>query len=181
MKTICIFCAVNEVGEPYVSVTKQFAKLLVKHGYDLVWGGSNRGLMKVMADEVQASGGKIIGITMEPIKATRRMNADEMIIAKDLTERKRLLLKRSDAIVLLVGGLGSLDEVTEILERKKRDEHGKPIVILNTNDFYQGVRLQLERMKKEGFIIKELSDLIYFASTPEDAIRYIDGSLKSSS
>lgn len=177
MKTICVFCAANEVEEKYAKDTNTLGQLMVKDGYSLVWGGSNRGLMKVIADAVQNASGKIIGITMEALKASRRMNADEMIIAKDLPERKQLLLKRADAIVLLVGGIGSLDEVTEILEHKKHNRHNKPIVVLNTDNFYGGLKEQFTRMRKDGFLTKELDELIYFADTPKDAINYINNSL----
>jgi hypothetical protein len=178
MKTICVFCAVNDVHEKYVKAAQELAKLMVVNKYDLVWGGSNRGLMKVMADGVQEAGGKIIGITTEFLKGKRRMNADEMIITKDLSERKALLLKKGDVIMLLPGGIGSLDEVSEILELKKHDFHNKPIVVLNTDKFYEGLRIQMERMKEEGFIVKELKDLIYFADFPKEAIKYINKLLK---
>lgn len=176
MKTVCVFCSANEVEEKYIKDTKILGQLMVKNGYDLVWGGSNKGLMKVVADAVQNAGGKIIGITMEMLKHKRRMNANEMIITKDLPERKSLLLKRANAIVLLVGGIGSLDEVTEILEYKKHDIHKKPIVVLNTDNFYGGLKMQFQRMKKDGFLTKELDELIYFANNPKDALAYINNS-----
>jgi len=177
MKTICVFCAANDVEKKYIRDTEMLGQLMVKNGYDLVWGGSNKGLMKVIADTVQNAGGKIIGITMEILKNTRRMNADEMIITKDLPERKSLLLKRADAIILLVGGIGSLDEVTEILEHKKHNIHNKPVVVLNTDNFYGGLKMQFQRMKKDGFLTKELDELIYFADTPTDALDYINNFL----
>lgn len=174
MKTICVFCSANEVEEKYKKDARRLAQLMVKNNYNLVWGGSNRGLMKLMADEVQKNGGKIIGITMELLKESRRMNADEMTIAKNLPDRKALLLKRADAIILLVGGLGSLDEITEIMELKKHNQHQKPIVVLNTDKFYQGFKDQLEKMKEEGFITKELHELIFFSDTPEQALEYVN-------
>lgn len=178
MKTICVFCAANDVEEKYIIDTKTLGKLMVENGYDLVWGGSNKGLMKIIADAVQNAGGRIIGITMEMLKNTRRMNADEMIISKDLPERKSTLLKRADAIILLVGGIGSLDEVTEMLEHKKHNIHNKPIVVLNTDNFYGGLKIQFQRMKEDGFLTKELDELIYFADNPIDALTYINSSLK---
>ena len=177
-KTICVFCAANNVDEKYIKDTNVLGKLMVENKYDLVWGGSDKGLMKVIADGVQSAGGKIIGITMEMLKNTRRMNSDEMIIAKDLPERKSLLLKRADAIILLVGGIGSLDEVTEILEHKKHNVHNKPIVVLNTDGFYSGLKAQFIRMKEDGFLTKEINELIYFADTPNDALSYINKSLR---
>jgi len=166
-----------EVGEKYVKEAKKLAKLMVENDYDLVWGGTNKGLMKVMADSVQKAGGRIIGITMEMLKDDRRLNANKMIIAKDLPERKALFLKRSSAIVLLVGGIGSLDEITEILEYKKHNIHNKPVVVLNTDSFYKGLKNQLIRMEKDGFLPKKINDLLFFADTPKEAIGFINKSL----
>ena len=73
-----------------------------------------------------------------------------MLFADDLAERKALLLARSDAVVAMAGGLGTLDEVTEILELKKHGLHDKPVVLLNTAGFYDGLMLQLRRMEEEG-------------------------------
>jgi len=178
MSTICVFCSANNVEEKYVQHANILAQLIAQNKYSLVWGGSNKGLMKVMAEGVQKAGGKTIGVTMEMLKHTRKLDADEMIITKDLPERKSVLLKRSDAIILLVGGIGSLDEVTEILEFRRHDVHKKPIVVLNTNNFYEGLRMQLLRMQKEGFLTKELSEIIHFVDTPEEVLAYINKSLK---
>ncbi|MFA6017136.1 MAG: TIGR00730 family Rossman fold protein [Patescibacteria group bacterium] len=178
MKTICVFCTANEVEKKYKDATEELGKLMTKNNFNLVWGGSNHGLMKVIADSVQENGGKVYGVTMEFLKAHRRMNADEMTIAKDLSERKKLLLSKSDAIILLVGGIGSLDEVAEMLEFKKHKLHNKPIVVLNTDKFYEGLKIQFERMDKDGFLPRKLNELIYFADSPKQALQYINKELK---
>lgn len=178
MKHILIFCSANELEEKYTKPAKKFAKLLAKAGFHLVWGGSNTGLMKVIASEVQQNGGKIIGVSMELIKALARKDADEMIIAKDLRERKETMLARADAIAVLVGGIGTLDETTEVLELKKHRQHNKPIVVLNTENFYEGLKVQLQKMEDDGFLTRPLNEMIYFADTPEDAINYIKTALQ---
>ena len=178
MKTICVFCAASEVEKKYIDATVELGRLMAKNNFNLVWGGSNHGLMKIIADSVQENGGKVYGVTMEFLKAYRRMNADEMTIAKDLPERKKLLLSKADAIILLVGGIGSLDEVAEMLEFKKHKLHNKPIVVLNTNKFYEGLKSQFLRMEKDGFLPRKLYELIYFANTPKQALKYINKALK---
>lgn len=177
MKYIAVFCSANELGEKYTTPAKKFAKLLAENKYNLVWGGSDRGLMKIMASGVSEGGGKIVGISMELLKHHARKEADEMIIAKDLGERKAIILKRSDAIVVLVGGIGTLDEITEILELKKHQVHNKPVIILNTENFYEGLKVQLEKMEDEGFLIRPLKELIYFADQPEEVMEYLDKNL----
>lgn len=171
---ITVFCSYRDVGEPYTAAAKEFASSIAKKGYGLVWGGSNHGTMKEIADAAQEARGKIIGISVEPIKEKARPNADEMIIARSWPERRALLLGRGDAVVVLAGGLGTLDEVTEVLEYKKQALHNKPVVFLNTNGFYDGMKMQLERMDREGFLPKALSDYLFFAATPQEAIFYIE-------
>jgi len=170
MKNICVFLSANEVAEKYTRPARKLARLLAKNGFNFIWGGSDRGLMKVAADEVQKRGGKIIGITMKLIKDTCKKDADEMIVAKDLRERKKLMLEKSDAFVALVGGIGTIDEVTELLELKKHRTHEKPIIFLNTDNFYSGLKQQLKKMEKEGFLPRKLSELAYFANNPEEVI-----------
>lgn len=179
MKTICVFCSSGEVDKKYIDAAKELARLMVKNGYDLVWGGTNQGLMKVIADGVQNAGGKLFGVSVEIFKHKRRMNADEMIITKELPERKLLLIGKGDAIILLVGGVGSLDEISEVLELRKHNLHTKPVVILNTDNFYQGLKTQLERMEKDGFLPKKVEEFLYFAATPEEAIEYINQAIKN--
>lgn len=177
MKYIAVFCSVNELEEKYISPAREFAKLLAENGYGLIWGGTDEGLMKVIADGVQAGGGKIVGISMEIIKHKVRKDADEMIIAKDLGARKATFLKRCDAMAMLVGGIGTLDEVMHMLELKKHNLHTKPIVVLNVESFYEGLKVQLQKMKDDGFIKKPLDEYIYFADTPQEAIEYLNEKL----
>jgi len=170
---ITVYCSASDVGESYTKAAREFATLIAKGGHALIWGGSNKGTMKVIADAAQAAGGKIIGISVEPLKAAARPEADEMFIAKDWPERKAELLGRGDVIVVLPGGLGTLDEVTDVLEQKKHKMHDKPIVFLNTDGFYDGMKVQLQRMDAEGFLPRKLEELLYFADTPEDAMAHI--------
>ncbi len=174
MKYICVFCSANDLEEKYVKPAREFARLMTEHEYNLVWGGSETGLMKIIADDIKMGGGKLIGVSMKILEHVAYKNADELIIEKDLSTRKATLLARSDAIVVLVGGIGTLDEVTEILELKKHGVHNKPIVILNTENFYEGFKVQLKKMKDDGFIKKPLEDLLYFADSPTDALQYIE-------
>ena len=171
---ICVFCSANNVGEEYTKAAHEFATLIGKNGHVLVWGGSNKGTMKVIADAAQDAGGKIIGISVEKLKAAARPNADEMVITKDWPERRSTLLKRADAIVVLPGGIGTLDEITEVMEYKKHNLHNKAIVFLNTSGFYDGFKTQLERMDAEGFLPRALSEFLFFAPTPEEAMRYVE-------
>jgi uncharacterized protein (TIGR00730 family) len=141
-----------------------------------VWGGSDVGLMKLMADGVQAHGGRLVGASVEFLAAKARRNADEMVIAADLAARKAELLARADAIVVMVGGTGTLDEATEILELKKHGLHAKPVVLLNTAGFYDGLKEQFRRMEAEGFLPLPLTELVLFAEDGVSALAYLEES-----
>jgi predicted Rossmann-fold nucleotide-binding protein len=99
-----------------------------------------------------------------------------MVFARDLAERKALLLARSDAVVVMVGGLGTLDEATEILELRKHGLHNKRVVLLNTAGFYDGLIIQLKRMDEDGFLPVPLTELVYFASEGADALAHLEQS-----
>ncbi|MBV6699289.1 TIGR00730 family Rossman fold protein [Kitasatospora aureofaciens] len=163
---ICVFCSAYSLDDRYTAPAAEFARLLGEGGHTLVWGGSNAGLMGLLADEVKAAGGRLVGVMVEMLKHKGYVGADELVMTRDLAERKAVLASRADAIVVLVGGLGTLDEVTEVLELKKHGMFDKPVVVLDTEGFYTGLRTQLERMDAEGFLPRPLGELIGFADTP---------------
>ncbi|MFG2223379.1 TIGR00730 family Rossman fold protein [Streptomyces sp. NPDC048644] len=171
---ICVFCSAADLDDRYVTPARQFAELIGKGGHSLVWGGSDTGLMKVMADGVQGAGGRLIGISVEFLAHKVRAGADEMIVTKDLAERKAQLLERADAVVIMVGGTGTLDEATEILELRKHGMHTKPVVLLNTAGFYDGLKEQFQRMEAEGFLPVPLTDLVFFAEDGVGALAHLE-------
>ena len=171
---ICVFLSAADLEPRYTEPAREFAELIGKGGHTLVWGGSDVGLMKVMADGVQEHGGRLVGVSVEFLAAKARKGADEMVIAADLAERKAELLARADAVVVMVGGTGTLDEATEILELKKHGLHTKPVVLLNTAGFYNGLKEQFQRMDAEGFLPLPLTDLVFFAEDGVSALAYLE-------
>lgn len=179
---IAVFCSSNDLSETYTKPAKRLAELLAHNGHAMVYGGSEYGLMKVMADVAQQAGARLVAITTPPYDKYVRKAADEIIRTKTLGERKTEMLAHSDIIVVLVGGLGTLDETTEVLELRKQDRHDKLIIVLNTAGFYDGLKTQLERMNSEGFFkmgeqvgarAKSLESFISFVNTPEEVFEII--------
>ncbi|AEV76738.1 TIGR00730 family protein [Mycolicibacterium rhodesiae NBB3] len=171
---ICVFLSAADLDQRYTRPAREFAERLGRGGHTLVWGGSDTGLMNVVADGVQETGGRLIGISVEFLRDKARGNVDEMVFAKDLAQRKALLLGRSDAIVVMAGGLGTLDEATDFLEQRKHELHTKPVVLLNTAGFYSGLVLQLRRMEEEGFLPVSLDDLVFVTDDGARAIAYLE-------
>ena len=178
-KYIAVFCSAIDLEEKYIKPAQEFARMMAKNGYYLVWGGSNTGLMRTMAEEVQKGGEELIAVTIDLFKSVVKKDANEVIVATSLGERKATMLLKADAIVVLVGGVGTLDEAMEVIELKKENQHNKPIVLLNTDNFYTGLKHQLQRMQNEGFMHKHVDELVYFADTPEAAMEYISEKLSS--
>jgi uncharacterized protein (TIGR00730 family) len=174
---ICVFLSAADLDERYTRPAREFAELIGKGGHTLVWGGSDTGLMKVVADGVRETGGRLVGISVDFLRAWARKDADEMVLAKDLANRKALMLARSDAVVVMAGGLGTLDEATEILELRKHRLHDKPVVLLNTAGFYDGLALQLQRMEADGFLPVPLAELVFLADDGASALAHLTESV----
>jgi uncharacterized protein (TIGR00730 family) len=174
---ICVFLSAADLDERYTRPAREFAELIGKGGHTLVWGGSDTGLMKVVADGVRETGGRLVGISVDFLRAWARKDADEMVLAKDLANRKALMLARSDAVVVMAGGLGTLDEATEILELRKHRLHDKPVVLLNTAGFYDGLALQLQRMQADGFLPVPLAELVFLADDGASALAHLKESV----
>jgi uncharacterized protein (TIGR00730 family) len=170
---ICVFLSAADLDDRYTLPAREFAELIGKGGHTLVWGGSDTGLMKVLADGVRETGGRLVGVSVVFLRAWARKDADEMVLAKDLAGRKALMLARSDAVVVMAGGLGTLDEATEILELRKHRLHDKPVVLLNTAGFYDGLTLQLQRMETDGFLPVPLAELVLLADDGASALAHL--------
>lgn len=170
---ITVFCSQYEVAEKYQDAAKIFAQLIAENHHALVFGGGDEGLMHIIADGVHEKSGRVIGVIREPIQHKAYKNADEMYVVKDAKEMNLGLIERGDVIVVLVGGVGTLNEITEVLRMKKNGQLDKPIVVLNTDHFFEGLKTQLSLMRSEGFIQDDVAAAIYFADTPQLAMEYI--------
>ncbi len=174
---ICIFCSAAQVDKKYITAARSLARIIAENGHTLVWGGSDRGLMHEVAESAQLAQGRIIGVSMEQLKASAYPNADEMYFAKSLAERKEIMLEKSDVIVTIVGGTGTVDEFTDLLERRRYGQHNKRLIVLNTDNFFAGLKMQYDRMKRDGFLSRlprPLEDLVTFVDTPEMVMDVIE-------
>lgn len=164
MKRITVFCSSKEVDSAYAEAAIELGKLIGANGWALVWGGQDTGLMRTISDTVKEYGGSLISIVHPehlrsgPVK----QNVDKEVVAGSVAEHKESLRSDTDAIVVLAGGLGTLDELTEIIELKKHNQYDKPLIVINTKGFYDGLQKQLIRMKEERFIVPELKELVVF-------------------
>lgn len=165
-KNIAVFCA-SELGndEAIIKQTFQLGEALAAHQVGLVYGGANVGLMKVVADGVRQGQGFITGIMPQVLidmeKADRSI--DDLIIVGTMDERKRELLALSDAIIMLPGSIGTLDEFFEAWTLNKLKVIDKPCIIANIGGFYDSLIEHVQRIIQDGFLAKHYWDnvLVY--------------------
>jgi hypothetical protein len=132
----------------------RFGEILADNGVGLVYGGGAGGLMGAIATAVQARGGTITGIIPEFLTVRENMfgGAHELVVTRDMHERKRIMFERSDAFVALPGGIGTLEEVVEQLTWAQLGRHRKPILIANINGFFDSLIDVFDHMARFGFI-----------------------------
>ena len=178
MKSICVFCASsNAVDKVYHQVATDLGQRIGLLGLDLVFGGGGIGLMGDVARGVHDKGGRVVGVIPEfflnneqPIEYAK---ADELIITKDMRSRKAIMDERSDAFIVLPGGIGTLEEATEIISMKQLGLTEKPIVFINTNKFYDAFILNLNRMIELKFAKQSTLDLINVLPDPLSALEFM--------
>lgn len=158
LKTICVYCGSNAGKSPaYTEAAIELGKEIADSGIRLIYGGGSIGLMGTVARTVLDNGGTVTGIIPQFLMDREVMlkEVDELIVAADMHERKRIMFDRSDAFITLPGGIGTLEEVVEIASWAQLEQHNKPILVVNINGFWDPMIEQFERMGDEGFLTKE--------------------------
>jgi uncharacterized protein (TIGR00730 family) len=176
IKHISIFCGAHEGNNPiYAKEAKSVSKLIAKKGVNVVFGGGNVGLMKVISDTAIDNGVEALGISLRSLYELELVNPriDEVVVAETLLDRKDVFMDRSDAFVVLPGGVGSLDELAEVMASNQLGIINKPIGILNTAGYYDHLIAWMVKAVEEGFITKANFDDLIIADTPEELVEAI--------
>ena len=170
---IGVFCSQYDVEEKYKMATQELGELIAKGGHTLVWGGAAEGLMELLPLVVQSGGSRVVGVVRDAIADKAFKSADEMHVVATAYEMNIGIINRSDVVMVLVGGIGTLNEVTEIIRMNKNGQHAKKVIFINTDGFYDGFKAQMERMAREGFIREDVAISVYFADNPAAATQYL--------
>lgn len=171
--TVCVFASSSSrISSEYGIVASQLGLLLAKAKIGVVFGGGGIGLMGKLADSVIENGGSITGVIPSFMKdeGWDHLTVKEMIITKDMGERKKRMFELSDGIIALPGGIGTLEELTEAITLKQLGLFKGPIIILNTLDFYRSLIEFLDHMISGNFLRFEHKGMWEVAETPEEAI-----------
>ena len=155
MVHVAVFCGASSGRDPhYAAVAAQVGASLARRGLGVVYGGGHVGLMGAVADAAMAAGGRVVGV-IPGFMTERELAHDrvsELITVKDMHERKLVMHERSQAVMALPGGFGTLDELFELLTWRQLGLHAKPMGLLNVNGFYAPLLEQMARMERDGFL-----------------------------
>ena len=169
MKTVCVYCgSSDQVGAKYLQAAEQIGTTMAEQSLQLVFGGGSTGLMGRVANAVLAGGGEVIGVLPhhfnKPELAHNGLTRLELV--EDMHQRKARMIELSDAFVALPGGLGTLEEVFEVLAWAQIGLHRKPVGLLNVDGYFDGLLLFLEHANHEGFTYKEHQQLYMHSADP---------------
>jgi uncharacterized protein (TIGR00730 family) len=174
MKSIAVYCGASFGADPkYADAARALAQVLVAHNIGLVYGGGNVGLMGVIADEVLRLGGEVTGVIPRALveREVGHAGLTRIFVVKDMHERKAMMADLSDGFIAMPGGMGTLEELFEMLTWSQLGIHAKPVGVLNVGGFYDGLVSFLGHLQGEGFVRAEHAGLMMVESTPEAIVR----------
>ena len=185
MATVCVYCSSsNHISDVYPPVADALGRGLAERNHRLVYGGGTVGLMGVVARAVHDEGGTVVGVIPEKLKSREGLAyelADELVVTRTMQDRKRRMFTAADAFVVLPGGFGTLEEFLEVLTLKQLSYHDRPIVLVNTGGFFDPLLDFFGTLYDEHFARTPVSDVVYVAPTPAEALGHLDTALPPTS
>ena len=178
MKSIAVYCGANAGASPiYAEAACAMGRALVGHNISLVYGGGHVGLMGAVADEVLRLGGEVTGVIPQQLmdRELAHPGLTRLFVVKDMHERKAMMAQLSDGFVALPGGMGTLEELFEVLTWAQLEIHAKPVGVLNVAGFYDQLVGFLGHVKSEGFIRDQHAGLMMVESDAEVLVRRLMG------
>lgn len=178
---LTVFCASSsQVGHQYIEDARKVGEIIGAQGHVLINGAGRTGLMQAVADGCLAQGGEAIGVIPQFMidKGWQHTGMTELVITRSMGERKDYMMSESDACIALPGGVGTLEELFEIVTLKQLGQYDKPIVILNTDGYYDDLLHFVQHIVDEKFMHAIYTQLWKVASTPEEAVALAVGTPK---
>ena len=174
--SVTVYCSSSrQVDGVYLAAADALGRGIARCGWSLVYGGNHIGCMAALADGARAANGKVVGITPQLLvdKGFADRKCTELLITPDISQRKVLMASRGDAFIALPGGIGTLEEVFEILVGRYLGCHTKPIVLLNIERFYEPLLSLLQHGIDLKFNRDGLLDLLHVTDNVESALTYL--------
>lgn len=180
LANVCVYCGSSDGADPaFVEAATRFGSLLAGANVGLVYGGASIGVMGALARSVLANGGRVVGVIPEFLtRAEVKMTGTtEMIVTDSMHTRKRVMFERSDAFVALPGGIGTLEELIEMLTWAQLGRHNHPIVIANLNGFWDPLIELLHHMIEQQFVNSSIRRFYGVVDKIEDILPRIEAAL----
>lgn len=169
---ICVFCSSSlTIEQHYIDLASEVGERLAADGHGLVSGGGRVSMMGAVARAARAGGAHTVGVIpahLVPLEVADT-EADELIVVDTMRERKRIMDERSDAFLILPGGIGTLEEFFEAWTSASLGMHAKPVVVLDPDDFYAPLWRYVHDMAARGFVREAAFDSLSLVTTVEDA------------
>jgi uncharacterized protein (TIGR00730 family) len=170
---LCVYCGSSTGNRPqYAEAARALGAALAQRGVGLVYGGGSLGLMGEIARSVLHGGGHITGIIPDFLVSKERMldGVSELIVTRNMHERKMGMFERSSGFVAMPGGIGTLEELAEILTWAQLQQHARPIILLNTADYWSPLLALLDEMRSEGFIRPGFEVKLDVVNSPDEVL-----------
>ena len=181
MAAVCVYCSSStRIAPSYIQLAADVGTELARRGHSLVSGGGDISCMGAVAKAARAGGAHTVGVIPEALLQWEvgDRDADELLVVDDMRTRKGLMDSRSDAFLTLPGGLGTLEELTEVWVAHSLGMHAKPVVALDVDGLYAPLRAQVELMVERGFVRQEAADALLWTSSIEGAFDAIEAGLR---
>lgn len=181
ISTICVYCASStQLDDRYVKDAETLGKLLAVKDITCVNGAGKMGLMGAVSNSVLENGGAVVGVIPQFMvdNGWFHPSLTKIHVTQNMHERKQLMAELADAFIALPGGIGTLEELIEVITWKQLGLHRKPVVILNTNHIYDPLLEQLELMAQERFMRDLHTELYQVAENPEEALSLIENAME---
>ena len=165
--SIAVYCGSRLGSEPhFAEIARTVGQWIGQHGWQLVYGGGNAGLMGLVAETTQAHGGRVVGVIPDALVDKELANhaCDELHVVRNMHERKALMAERADAFLAIPGGIGTFEELFEVWTWRQLGYHDKPIGILNANGYYDRLLAFLDDTVQAGFVSPWQMDLVRISS-----------------
>ena len=177
LQRLCIYCGSRRGhNETHQEHAIALGRLLAEHDITLVYGGGHVGMMGILADAVLAAEGRVIGVIPETLrdKEVAHAGLTELHVVNDMHERKAMMASLADGFVAMPGGLGTLEELFEMLTWRQIGLHDKPIGLLNSDGYYDQLLAFLEKVVAENYFSDHESSRLLVANTPDDLIARLE-------
>ncbi len=177
MRRVCVFCgAASGVSRLYAETAAAVGEELARRGIGVVYGGGRLGLMGVVADAALARGGEVVGVIPQGLvdRELAHRGVTALHVVETMHDRKALMNELSDGFVTLPGGLGTLEELAEVVSWAQLGLHRKPIGVLDVNGYFDGILAWVERAVEDGFVLPEHGRLLIVGTELEELLDALD-------